>query len=193
MWKRSSHTQSVSVFRRGVIGSVFSNFNLLFPRFLFPLGARQTFSTFQTPCSHVWDGIFLVAPVYPNRVAPFLYRVDSFLSQLLLFSACGISSSMYFTFELCTLRRACSHVRGSHFTNILLLLLLLFLFQELFCFAFGAGQYMGVGKILRRVSLQLDFNVLSTAQGRLTKELHSTYRRCCRQFASWYSGAVVNE
>ena len=140
MWKRSSHTQSVSVFRRGVIGSVFSNFNLLFPRFLFPLGARQTFNTFQTPCSHVWDGIFLVAPVYPNRVAPFLYRVDSFLSQLLLFSACGISSSMYFTFEVCTLRRACSHVRGSHFTNILLLLLLLllFLFQELSCFAFGA-------------------------------------------------------
>ena len=77
----------------------------------------------------------------------------------------------------------------------MVLLLLLFLFQELFCFAFGAGQYMGVGKILRlrRVSLQLDFNVLSTAQGRLTKELHSTYRRCCRLFASWYSGSVVNE
>ena len=54
-WKRSSDSVSL-VFPKGSNCSVFSNFILLFPRFLFHLGARHFFSTHRTPFSYLWGG-----------------------------------------------------------------------------------------------------------------------------------------
>ena len=66
-WKRSSHTQSVSVF---------SNSIPLNPRFLFPLGARHflqyPMDTFLLSLGRSLNVTFLVTPVYLHRGAPFL-------------------------------------------------------------------------------------------------------------------------
>ena len=53
--KIKSHAVSLS-FPKGSNCSVFSNFIPLFPRFLFPLGARHFFSTHWTPFSYLWGG-----------------------------------------------------------------------------------------------------------------------------------------
>ena len=54
-WVEKIKSHSVSLnFLKGSNCSVFSNCIPLFPRFLFPLGARHFFSTHQTPFSYLW-------------------------------------------------------------------------------------------------------------------------------------------
>ena len=53
--KIKSHSVSLS-FPKGSNCSVFSNFIPLFPRFLFPLGARHLFSTHWTLFCYLWSG-----------------------------------------------------------------------------------------------------------------------------------------
>ena len=74
-WKRSSHTQSVSVFRRGVTALSSQILFLCFLGFCFPSGH----DTFSVPIGHLFpifgaelNGTFLVTPVYLHRGAPFL-------------------------------------------------------------------------------------------------------------------------
>ena len=79
--RRAEKIRSLSVslsFPKGSNCSVFSIFIPLFPRFLFPLGARS-FSvksdTFFLSLGRSLNGTFLVTPVYLHRGTPLLCRV----------------------------------------------------------------------------------------------------------------------
>ena len=74
-WKRSSHTQSVSVFRRGVTALSSQILFLCFLGFCFP----SEHDTFSVHIGHLFpifgaelNGTFLVTPVYLHRGASFL-------------------------------------------------------------------------------------------------------------------------